>query len=269
MAGCGSSAGRSTAEAPLSTVAGSVAPLVQIPDVPTPTPAPTPPPPPPAPPVVQQPAVAPAAPDMLVDHLIGVGNARQVISVTASSYGMSFATLQAFTKTADGWMQTFGPWTARIGGSGFAAPGKKVEGDMKTPSGAYGFTFMFGIRANPGVRYEYRPVTGDQIVWNDDPSSANYNTWVDTSAPGADPGVNPEPMNNDPSYDYGAVIAYNTTERTPGAGSAIFFHQNSASGGSTAGCVSLPQSQLLQVLRWLDPAASPVIVMGTTAAVSQ
>jgi L,D-peptidoglycan transpeptidase YkuD (ErfK/YbiS/YcfS/YnhG family) len=249
-------------------VPGSDVPLVQIPALPTPEPttpvATTPVAPPP--PVAEK---AAPAPDLLVNHLVGVGNAQQVISVTASGYGTSFATFQAFTKTADGWTQTFGPWSTRIGTNGFAASGAKHEGDGKTPSGAYGFTFFFGINANPGVKYEYRHIGGDEIVWNDDSNSPNYNNWVDTSAAGAVPGNGPEPMNNAPSYDYGAVIAYNTSARTPGLGSAIFLHQYSSSAGSTAGCVSLPQDELLAVLRWLDPATAPVIVMGTMAAVTQ
>ena len=59
--------------------------------------------------------------------------------------------------------------------------------------------------------------------------------------------------------DYGAVIAYNTA-RTPGLGSAIFLHINI--GTPTAGCVMLPVGELLKVLRWLNPAASPRITMG-------
>jgi L,D-peptidoglycan transpeptidase YkuD (ErfK/YbiS/YcfS/YnhG family) len=47
----------------------------------------------------------------------------------------------------------------------------------------------------------------------------------------------------------------------PGAGSAIFLHVST--GGATAGCVSLPSASLLAVLRWLDPAQQPRIVMGT------
>ena len=66
-------------------------------------------------------------------------------------------------------------------------------------------------------------------------------------------------MLQSPAYDYGAVIAYNT-DRTPGLGSAIFLHVSV--GAPTAGCVSLPADRLLEVLRWLDPARSPVIVMG-------
>jgi len=61
-----------------------------------------------------------------------------------------------------------------------------------------------------------------------------------------------------PAYNYAAVIAYNTA-RTPGLGSAIFLHVGT--GGSTAGCVSLPASQLLAVLRWLKPSAKPRITI--------
>jgi L,D-peptidoglycan transpeptidase YkuD (ErfK/YbiS/YcfS/YnhG family) len=59
-----------------------------------------------------------------------------------------------------------------------------------------------------------------------------------------------------PAYNYGAVIAYNAA-RSPGLGSAIFLHVDT--GGSTAGCVSLPQSELVTVLTWLNPADNPVI----------
>lgn len=200
---------------------------------------------------------------LLVDRLDGVGDARQVVSVTNSGYGSSYATVEAFSRTASGWRRTFGPWSARIGYNGFAPQGQKREGDGRTPTGSYGFQFMFGVYADPGVRFPYRRVTGDSIVWDDDPASRNYNLWVDTRT--GDAGRDPEPMYRLPSYAYGAVIGYNTA-RTPGAGSAIFLHV--AHTGATAGCVSLPQERLLSLLRWLDPAAQPRIVMGTTSAVT-
>lgn len=232
------------------------------------TPAPTTPPATTTPPapihVATTPPKAPTAPpkpapppSLLVDHLAGVGNAQQVIAVVNSSYGDTYATLTAYQRSASGWTQVFGPWTARIGYNGFAPPGAKHEGDGRTPTGAYGFQYFFGVDANPGVRYQYRQVTGSYDVWDDDPASPSYNLWVDTRSGNA--GRSPEPLMQQPAYDYAAVIAYNTA-RTPGAGSAIFFHVSHSS--PTAGCVSLPMPQLLQVLRWLDPAASPRIVMG-------
>jgi L,D-peptidoglycan transpeptidase YkuD (ErfK/YbiS/YcfS/YnhG family) len=77
----------------------------------------------------------------------------------------------------------------------------------------------------------------------------------------ADPGADPEPMDV-PAYDFGAVIGYNTA-RTPGLGSAIFLHVNI--GMPAAGCVTLPAGELLEILRWLNPAASPRIAMGVGA----
>jgi L,D-peptidoglycan transpeptidase YkuD (ErfK/YbiS/YcfS/YnhG family) len=134
---------------------------------------------------------------------------------------------------------------------------EKREGDGRTPSGVYGFDFFFGVAADPGVKLPYRRITGRSIVWDDDPASPRYNTWVDLTV--QDAGREPEPMYVSPAYDHGAVIAYNTA-RTPGLGSAIFLHVSN--GGATAGCVSLPAGQLVEVLRWLDPAQIPRIVIG-------
>ena len=204
-----------------------------------------------------------ARPKLLVDRLEGVGHARQVVAVTAGGYGTSSATLTAFSRTASGWRQVFGPWTTRIGYNGFAPPGQKREGDGRSPTGAFGFQFMFGVEPNPGVRYSYRPALTTSW-WDDDPRSAHYNEWVDSRS--GDPGRAPEAMRQVPSYRYGVVIAYNVG-RTPGAGSAIFLHV--AHTGATSGCVSLPEPELLDVLRWLDPAQSPRIVMGTASAVER
>ena len=196
-------------------------------------------------------------------RLVGVGNAGQVIAVDAAGYGLTTATFTAYQRTTSGWQQVFGPWTAHVGRNGFAPPGAKREGDGRTPSGSYGFSFFFGVLSNPGVHFPYRSIGGPWIVWDDDPGSANYNEWIDNRTQAA--GVAPEPMDRSPVYDYGAVIAYNGS-RVPGMGSAIFFHVSS--GGSTAGCVSLPVSELVPVLRWLDPGRSPRIIMGTTATIT-
>jgi L,D-peptidoglycan transpeptidase YkuD (ErfK/YbiS/YcfS/YnhG family) len=202
-----------------------------------------------------------------VNQLIGVGNADQVVAVIANGYYDTTATLTAYQRGPDGWSQVFGPETAEVGEDGFAPPGEKVEGDLKTPSGSFGFGFFFGIYSDPGVSFPWRPI--DPIdVWDDDPSSALYNQWVDEATQGAAAaGVDPEPMDDPPFYDYGAVIDYNTdpVSHVPPDGSAIFFHYST---GPTVGCVALPEiSELLAVLRWLNPADNPRIIMGTASAV--
>ena len=207
------------------------------------------------------PTTASPAP-LLVTRLTGVGSAGQVIAVAASGYGTSVATLTAYERRGSGWTQVFGPWLANVGRNGVAPPGAKREGDGRTPSGAFGFDFMFGVNPNPGVKYPFRAITGRNIVWDDDSASANYNEWVDTSTASA--GAGPEPMYVS-AYGSGAVIAYNDA-RTPGLGSAIFLHLSS--GGSTAGCVALPSSELLPLLRWLDPSRQPRIIIGTVDSIT-
>jgi L,D-peptidoglycan transpeptidase YkuD (ErfK/YbiS/YcfS/YnhG family) len=179
----------------------------------------------------------------------------QLITVTAARYGATYARLTAYRRSGHGWRRVFGPWTARIGRGGFAPPGRKREGDGRTPSGTFSIPFFFGALPDPGVRFAYRRA-GPADFWDDDPASPHYNEWVDQRR--ASPGANPEPMDVS-GYDYGAVIGYNAA-RVAGLGSAIFLHVNI--GIATAGCVTLPMSRLLAVLRWLDPAASPRIRMG-------
>ncbi|MBM3659140.1 MAG: hypothetical protein FJW95_06510 [Actinobacteria bacterium] len=193
-----------------------------------------------------------------VDALFGVGDAGQVIAVVADAPGDVTAQLTAYERTPDGWVQVHGPWTANLGSAGFAPAGEKREGDKRTPTGAYDLGFAFGVLADPGVALEYRRITSDAIVWDDDPSSRRYNEWVDTTSQTA--GEDPEPMYNPPAYNHGVVIDYNV-ERTPGLGSAIFLHVSK--GRSTAGCVAIAQSDLVALMRWIDPAKRPRIVMGT------
>ena len=59
------------------------------------------------------------------------------------------------------------------------------------------------------------------------------------------------------------MIEYNVHPVVPGRGSAIFLHDDR--GDATTGCVSLPAPELVTVLRWLRPAARPLIVIGTAA----
>jgi L,D-peptidoglycan transpeptidase YkuD (ErfK/YbiS/YcfS/YnhG family) len=186
-----------------------------------------------------------------------------VVSVTANRYRTSYAHLRAFQRTAHGWREVFGPWAARIGYKGFARPGRKREGDGRTPTGSYAVPFMFGVGPDPGVRFSYHRASKTSW-WDDDPSSPAYNEWVDSGS--GNPGRSPESMHQVPSYRYGAVIGYNTARR-PGRGSAIFLHVSHV--GATSGCVSIPERELLAVLRWLDPAAHPRVVMGPTSAVTR
>jgi L,D-peptidoglycan transpeptidase YkuD (ErfK/YbiS/YcfS/YnhG family) len=198
----------------------------------------------------------------LPTRLTGVHNARQVISVISNGYGATTATVRAFAKRGGTWHQVFGPASAWIGYAGFAPPGAKREGDGRTPSGSYHFSYFFGTAPNPGVHFRWRHAhTYD--YWDDDPASPRYNTWVNTRRHSA--GRSPEPLHVRPYRDV-AVIDYNAA-RTPDRGSAIFLHVTHHS--ATNGCVSLPRHQVVRLLRWLRPSDHPRIIMGTAATVTR
>jgi L,D-peptidoglycan transpeptidase YkuD (ErfK/YbiS/YcfS/YnhG family) len=181
----------------------------------------------------------------------------QKITVTASSYSTSYARLSAWQTSGGQWVRALGPWTARVGYNGTARPGQERENSGKTPSGTYTLGFMFGVKTRPaGVTWPTWRLAHWYDKWDDDPASPRYNLWTDIRYHSA--GRNPENMHTIPQYNYGIVIDYNTA-RTPGLGSAIFLHVEY--GGATAGCVSLPTSELLRVLRWLNTAGNPVIVI--------
>jgi L,D-peptidoglycan transpeptidase YkuD (ErfK/YbiS/YcfS/YnhG family) len=181
--------------------------------------------------------------------------ARQLITVTARTHSTTYGTLRAYRISGGHRVAVFGPWTVRVGFNGIAAPGKKREGDGRTPSGSYGFSFFFGVQRDRGFAFPFRHAYRYDF-WDDDPSSPRYNEWVDARK--HDPGAAPEAMHQVPAYDYSAVIAYNAA-RTPGLGSAIFLHVGT--GSATAGCISLPQARLIKIMRWLRPRGHPRITI--------
>jgi L,D-peptidoglycan transpeptidase YkuD (ErfK/YbiS/YcfS/YnhG family) len=135
--------------------------------------------------------------------------------------------------------------------------------------GAYGIgPVMYGIAPNPGVRYRYHQlVCGDW--WDEDPASPGYNTFQAVGCSTTPPfhGNSEALWQQTVAYQRFAVVNYNTGPITPGAGSAIFLHDNV--GNPTDGCVSLPPAQLDTVLRWLNPAAAPLIIIGTDASIGR
>jgi L,D-peptidoglycan transpeptidase YkuD (ErfK/YbiS/YcfS/YnhG family) len=187
---------------------------------------------------------------------------RQVIVVTATSYQTSYATLETFAKVDGRWNPVSAALSARIGSQFFSD--QHVEGVPTTPTGVYSIgPTMYGIAANPGVRYPYHRLVANDW-WNENPNSSAYNTFQHTATnPG---GLSEALWQETPAYTHFAVITYNmppnVAKPVPNAGSGIFLHEFSRTpSGPTAGCVSLSHADLVSVLRWLDPAAQPRIVM--------
>jgi L,D-peptidoglycan transpeptidase YkuD (ErfK/YbiS/YcfS/YnhG family) len=187
---------------------------------------------------------------------------QQVIIVTGDGYNTTNATLETYAIIRGRWVAVSAPLPARIGKNGFSD--NHVEGVPTTPTGVYSIgPTMYGIAANPGVRYPYHQLVANDW-WNENPNSTAYNTFQHTST---NPGGYSEALwTEKPAYTHFAVITYNmppnVAKPVPNAGSGIFLHEfSSTPSGPTAGCVSLSHAHLVGVLTWLNPAADPRIVI--------
>lgn len=189
-----------------------------------------------------------------------LGDSRQCLLVVNDNASSASARVYVLEKKEGGWRSVFSPMEAMIGKNGFAPPGEKREGDERTPSGIFPLGTAFGYNPSVETRMPYRQAA-DEDVWVDDPGVDDYNRWVKKGQTRA---ASFELMRReDPLYRYGIVIEYNTNPVVKGQGSAIFFHVWMNSSESTHGCVALSERDMLEILRWLDPAAKPVAVMGT------
>ena len=204
-----------------------------------------------------------ACPPTLANQLASTRGAKQLVTVVAAGRGSTQGALQLWRKGTLCWRRVAGPWTAWLGERGVSE--QKREGDRTTPAGAFGFLpTMYGIAPSPGAHYRYhRVVCGDW--WVEDPRSRWYNRFHHVPCGSKPPfRVTSEDLSRSPTaYRHFAVVAYNTSPVVPGRGSGIFLHVST--GRPTLGCVSLPRSRLVAVLRWLRPASKPLIVIGTKA----
>lgn len=205
-----------------------------------------------------------------------LARAGQVLRVITPTWDAPRGELQRFERGPDGRFVPVGsPLPAWIGGKGLAwrtdagapaapAPGPaKREGDGRAPAGVMGFSGLWGYapEAPQGVRWPYRQATAcDRCV--DDPDHPAYNTLPRLPSPDApEPWKSAEKLRMDTEhYRWLMVIDYNVAGPVKGAGSCIFLHVAPSPGGGTAGCTALPAEDLLTLLRWMDPARTPVLL---------
>jgi len=148
-----------------------------------------------------------------------------------------------------------------IDAKGHAGP-RKIEGDNRVPAGIFRLGPAFGYapaRSASWIKLHYVPLT-KTTEGVDDPRSRYYNQLVDPSKVARVDWRSSEQMRRtDDLYKWGIFVAHNPTA-APGAGSCIFLHIWRNSSAATVGCTAMAEPDLLRLLRWLDPAAKPVLV---------
>lgn len=185
--------------------------------------------------------------------------AEQTTQMIVVSANGTNATVSMHTKDANGvWNENFSV-KGRLGRNGI---GKEKEGDGKTPIGVFRFTTAFGIKDNPGVSVLPYLKVDETHHWVDDPNSQYYNKCVSTDEVEIDWASSEHLYKYAPSYHYALALNYNE-DCVPGVGCAIFLHCPNNSFGTTAGCIAIPEENMIQAMRLLQ--ADCVIIIDSEA----
>jgi L,D-peptidoglycan transpeptidase YkuD (ErfK/YbiS/YcfS/YnhG family) len=177
--------------------------------------------------------------------------AHQAVVVTGRGRDSPLSTVVLYRRTGTGW-SAGAAWPAHNALRGWTD--HHVLGDLRTPIGVYGLTDAGGRLRDPGTRLPYDRSSG-------------------FTARGT--GFEGEPLAG--SFDYVIAIDYNRRPGTSpldwtrplgaGRGGGIWLHVDH--GGPTQGCVSIAEQHMRELLRALDPALHPVVVMGDHASLAR
>jgi len=198
---------------------------------------------------------------------------EQLLVGTAGTWDSSVGQVQRFERTREEWTPVGLPMRVLFGKNGLAwgvgvagqaeAGLQKVEGDRRAPAGVFALGRIFGDATSlpfPSA-YPYYQVTPAD-AWIETPENPLYNQHarVDLSNP---PGwfKSEQMKQSDPAHKWKLEIRHNAEHPIPGRGSAIFFHIQRGPNRTSAGCTTMTEPDLLEILRWLDPAANPHYVL--------
>ncbi len=203
---------------------------------------------------------------------------KQILVGIASGWDSSHVTLTLYEKKkiGKGWKKIDSSWKGRLGRSGLAwgrgmspvPQGAKLkkEGDWRAPAGV----FDIGIGAW-GYAREIQKCAGLQYVqittrdlWYEDASSPLYNQYRRLDhEPKTRTEKKAQMRQDDHAHSLKLFIAHNAAPNArSGMGSSIFFHIWRGGGSkSTAGCTTMSESNLKNLIARVDPAKKPVYVL--------
>lgn len=188
---------------------------------------------------------------------------RQVVVVGARGWHSTSGTVTLYDRTALGWIRV-ASWPARLGYGGLVPAAARVQSTGTTPAGLFAITQAFGRQPDPGTRLPYTHLSADHW-WVEDRRSRYYNQMrlghlggFARTTRGYNASEHLATMGA--QYDYAAVVDFNRPHPVVGRGAGIFVHAFGE--GTTVGCVSVRRDHMVALLRWLDPAMSPRIVIG-------
>ncbi|MFR7591676.1 MAG: L,D-transpeptidase family protein [Longibaculum sp.] len=187
-----------------------------------------------------------------VEKMKAAQGCHNLVTVTAKEKSRK-AVVQYFEKENGKWVEKM-KTNGQVGKAGI---GTGSENSTRTPAGSYHFTHAYGIKANPGSLLPYSQIT-ENHYWC---GGQYYNQFVDETS--MDHSQCPSREHGDEhlidypiAYSYFLVFNYNSSN-TPGKGFAYFLH--SQQGSYTQGCVSIPESQMVYLLKKADSSTGFVV----------
>ncbi|MEU8888631.1 L,D-transpeptidase family protein [Streptomyces sp. NPDC048442] len=177
-------------------------------------------------------------------------DSRQVVAVYGESRNSADATVVLYNKASNkrgdkqgATWDRVGRWPAHNGVKGWTADHR--EDDKRSPAGVFTLSDAGGVLPDPGAKLPYTRSS----------SLAAPRSWAKTHWH---------------DFDYVIAIDYNRVEGTPPndptrpqgqkKGGGIWLHMDHGSG--TSACVSVSKAAMETLLRSVDPARKPVVVMG-------
>jgi L,D-peptidoglycan transpeptidase YkuD (ErfK/YbiS/YcfS/YnhG family) len=189
--------------------------------------------------------------------------AKQLIVSIAPTWNSTTGRLQCFERDGKSWKPATAAWPVLYGkhglvwGRGVLGQGEpgahKQERDGRAPAGVFriGKIYTDDPALPAGADYPFRQITlGD--AWIDDPAQPqdNQHVVIDPKNPPAW-FAKQKMRHGDFAYRWLVEIRHNSDPPIAGAGSAIFFHIRRGVSRPSAGCTTMAEANLVNLIRWL------------------
>lgn len=200
-------------------------------------------------------------------------NTKQLLVVTTKDWSSPNGKLQRYEKHDNTWGKVGKAIDIKLGRNGLGwgiglhdipedAKIIKKEGDGKAPAGIFRLKQAFGY-APFKINYPYKVYKEtDHCV--DDVNSIYYNKIVDSTKIERDYKSHERMKFPKDYYRYGIVVDHNGITKGAmskrGAGSCIFIHIKKI---PTAGCTVMNESEIQEIIKWLNADKNPLLLQGT------
>lgn len=185
---------------------------------------------------------------------------HQLVVVITEDMNSTTGILKRYEKQGNTYTKFGTPISVMLGRGGLGWGDRtnelKMEGDGKSPAGIFPIRMTFGYGPEPiGAMSHYH--ADEKLICIDDVNDSRYNQIIQLV--GEHPKSFEWMRREDGVYRYGAVIGYNE-QGSAGRGSCIFFHLNHPDKRPTSGCTAMEETDLKELLKWLNPQKNPKLL---------